>query len=250
MKTSPDAPASHQHPDAPPHAHGRDSQGRFVMGNPGGPGNPYYRRQAELKRRLLESVTDADVLSVLRVLLGLARSGDLAAIKLFLEYTVGKPTKEVDPDKVDLHEWQLHQQTPRLGQVGELMSQGIETERANQVARDVVPIVGACHLQTISQHLRAGTDLDGTHLAPPLEETPPAPDRNGGKRNSASARCMTAGVPPAAPLGDNGAGPTFAEMFADVVRAVHSVENGPERALRWWRDRDTDADRQTEPDPR
>jgi hypothetical protein len=54
-----------------------------------------------------------DILSVLRVLLGLARSGDLAAIKLFLEYTVGKPSAAVDPDQVDLHEWQLQRQTPR-----------------------------------------------------------------------------------------------------------------------------------------
>jgi hypothetical protein len=252
MNTSPHATASHQHPDAPPShaASGRDSQGRFTTGNPGGPGNPYYRRQAELKRQMLAHVTDVDVMSVMRVLLGLARSGDLAAIKLFLEYTVGKPTKEVDPDQVDLHEWQLQQQTPRLGQVGELMSQGIETERANQVAREVVPIVGAWHLQTISQHLRAGTDAEGSQVAPPLEEVAPAADRNGGKRNGTSARCMAAGVPPAVATGDNGAKPTFAEMFAQVVRAVHSVENGPERALRCLRDSQRGADQPADPDSR
>jgi hypothetical protein len=250
MNASANATAPHQHPDAPPHANGRDSHGRFTTGNPGGPGNPYYRRQAELKRQLLESVTDVDILSVMRVLLGLARSGDLAAIKLFLEYTVGKPTKEVDPDKADLHEWQLHQQTPRLAQVGELMAQGIETERANQVAREVVPIVGACHLQTISQHLRAGTDAEGRQVAPPLEEVAPAVDRNGGKRPGASARCMAAGVPPAVATGDNGARPTFAEMLATVVRAVHSVENGPERALRWCRNNGADRERPAEPDSR
>jgi hypothetical protein len=99
---------------------------------------------------------------------------------------------EVGYDQVDLHEWQLRQQTPRLSQLGELMSQRIETAAANQVAREVVSVVSACHLQTISQHLRAGTDLDGTPLAPPLEETPPAPDRHGGKRNSASARSPVA----------------------------------------------------------
>jgi hypothetical protein len=88
-------------------ANGRDANGRFTNGNPGGPGNPYYRRQAHLKRMVLECVTDADVQSVLQVLLGLARSGDLAAIKLFLEYTVGKPAKELDPDREELHEWGL-----------------------------------------------------------------------------------------------------------------------------------------------
>jgi hypothetical protein len=229
---------------------GRDANGRFARGNPGGPGNPYYRRQAELKRMMLESVTDVDVLSVLRVLLGLARTGDLAAIKLFLEYTVGKPSKEVDPDKADLHEWGLHRQTPRLPQVGELMAEGIETREANRVARDVVPIVGACHLKTISQHLRSGTDLDGEQVCPPLEEVHPAAATNGGKRPSASARRMAAGVRAAEETGDNGGPPSLNELFAEVVRAVHSVENGPEQVFACLRDAEADLNQRAEPDSR
>jgi hypothetical protein len=114
----------------------------------------------------------------------------------------------------------------------------------------VVPLVGACHLQTISQHLRTGTDLEGHQVAPPLEELPPAADHNGGKRNGASARRMAAGVPPAAPTEDNRAEPTFAEMFADVVRAIQSVQNGPERAPHGWRERVPDAERPAGPDSR
>jgi hypothetical protein len=184
---------------------GRDATGRFTKGNPGGPGNPYYRRQAELKRMLLASVTDADIQSVMQVLLGLARGGDLAAIKLFLEYTVGKPSKEVDPDREELHEWQLQQQTPRLEQVLDVMAHSIETPRANQVTRDMVAIVGDCHLKTIGQHIRQGTGYDGRQIAPPLEEVGAATDTDGSKRPSASARRMAAGVPPAVPTGDIGA---------------------------------------------
>ena len=115
---SPDATVRPTPPDAPPHADdGRDSQGRFSKGNPGVPGNPYYRRQAQLKRMMLEAVTDVDMLSVMRVLLGLARTGDLAAIKLFLESAVGRSNATVDSDKTDLHEWELKQQTPKLEQV-------------------------------------------------------------------------------------------------------------------------------------
>jgi hypothetical protein len=88
--------------------------------------------------------------------------------------------------------------------VAELMAQGIETPRANQVARDVVPIVGDCHLQPLGQHLRDGTDYKGRPIAPPLEEAPPATDPNGGKRPSASARRMAAGVPPTVPTADIG----------------------------------------------
>ena len=238
----------HLQPDVTSHADtGRDSAGRFVKGNAGGPGNPYYRRQAQLKRLLLECVTDEDVLSVLRVLLDLARTGDLAAIKLFLEYTVGKPTKEVDPDKEEQHEWQLQQQTPRLQEVLELSANGIEPARANQVTRELVPIVGDCQLKTFSQHLRQGTDYEDQQIAPPLEEAPP-PEPNGSKRPSASARYRTAAVPPTVPTEDNGDKPDLNELFAEVVRAVHSVENVPERATHEWRNGDPAADRPTAPD--
>jgi hypothetical protein len=220
------ATAPHPQPDTPPLPTdtGRDSQGRFTKGNPGGPGNPYYRRQAQLKRLLLASVTDADVQSVMQVLLGLARGGDLAAIKLFLEYTVGKPTQEVDPDKEELHEWHLQQQTPRLEQVLDVMANSIESPRANQVTRDMVALVGDCHLKTIGQHIRQGTGYDGRQIAPPLGEAPSATDTNGGKRSSASARRMAAGVQPTVPTGDNGADQAQAwnemreEDLADAVQ--------------------------------
>jgi hypothetical protein len=208
---------------------GRDAAGRFAKGNPGGPGNPYYRRQAELKRLMLESVTDTDVLSVMQVLLGLARGGDLVAIKLFLEYTVGKPSKEVDPDKEELHEWQLQQQTPRLVQVMETMTHSIETPRANQVVRDMVPIVGSCHLKTLSQHLRQGTDYEGRQIAPPLEEVQPPADPNGDKRPSASARRMAAGVGPTVQSWDNGKWDEAAWnqwLDEEAVRAVQTGEIG------------------------
>src|SRR5262249_26870752 len=164
---------------------GRDATGRFAKGNPGGPGNPYYRRQAQLKRILLESVTEEDVQSVVQVLLGLAKSGDLAAIKLFLEYTVGKPSKDVDPDREELHEWQLQQRTRRGEQVRDVMANSTEAPRANQVTRDMVGIVGDCHLKTIGKHTRDAPGYDGKQIAPPLDPAPPPPDRNGGKRPSA-----------------------------------------------------------------
>jgi hypothetical protein len=208
---------------------GRDATGRFAPGNPGGPGNPYYRRQAQLKRLLLESVSEEDMQSVLQVLLGLAKSGDLAAIKLFLEYTVGKPAKDVDPDKEELHEWQLQQQTPRLEQVMDVMAHSIETPRANQATRDMVAIVGDCHLQALGKHLRDGTNYDGRQIAPPLEPTLPGADPNGGKRPSAAARRMAAGVLPTVPTGDN-RGDTVAawndRLDTELARAVQTGDIG------------------------
>jgi hypothetical protein len=227
MNASPDAAVPHTH-DAPPSQadSGRDASGRFTKGNPGGRGEPYYRRQAQLKRVMLETVTEDDVRSVMQVLLGLARGGDPAAIKLLLAYTVGKPCKEVDPDGADLHEWGLHRQTPRLGEVGGLMAEGIQTCEANRVARDVVPIVGACHLQTLSLHLRSGTDLDGEQVCTPPKAAPPA-EPNGGKRPCGSARRMATGLQAADSMGDNGGseGRAWNEMrHEDLADAVQTGE--------------------------
>jgi hypothetical protein len=229
------APAPPPHADAPPPTDtGRDRQGRFTKGNPGGPGNPFYRRQAELKRQLLAQVTDADVQSVMIVLLGLARSGDLAAIKLFLAYTVGKPGREVDPDQEEQHEWQLQQQTPRLEQVLEVASAGIEPARANQVTRELVDIVGDCQLRTLRQQLQANAERAENPPPPAPAETPPAPDANGRNRPGASARRMAAGIPPTVQTEDNGAAPDLDALLADVVQAAKAVDNGPEGTPGWW----------------
>ena len=42
-----------------------------------------------------------------------AMGGDLAAIKLLFHYVLGKPTESVDPDRLDLDEWQKLQETAR-----------------------------------------------------------------------------------------------------------------------------------------
>ena len=38
----------------------RDDKGRFLPGNPGGPGNPYAKRTAHIRRVVLEAVSDRD----------------------------------------------------------------------------------------------------------------------------------------------------------------------------------------------
>src|SRR6266851_6060322 len=204
---------------------GRDSNGRFTKGNPGGPGNPYYRRQAELKRGMLDFVTDVDVNSVVRVLLGLARGGDLAAIKLFLEYTIGKPNDTVDPDKVDLHEWQIEKQTPKLVEVTELMATGVEPELASMATRDMANIVGACHIGAIGRQLMSGVDSNGEQVIPPLGEDGADTDRKPSKRRSASARKMSAGVHSTDQTGDN-SGESDAWTEEEAARTVPTGEIG------------------------
>ena len=70
---------------------GRTSNGQFAAGNRGGPGNPHNRRVAELRKVLLGCLADDDLREVTSKLIELAKEGDLAAIKLLLAYTLGKP---------------------------------------------------------------------------------------------------------------------------------------------------------------
>jgi hypothetical protein len=85
----------------------RNTNGTFAKGNPGGPGNPFGRRVAALRSKLLSCITDEDMTVATAQLIKLVRDGDLAALKLFYQYSVGKPAATVDPDRVDIDEANL-----------------------------------------------------------------------------------------------------------------------------------------------
>jgi hypothetical protein len=92
---------------------GRDARGRFIPGNKGGPGNPFARKVAELRKTLVNFVTEDDMKHIAFVLKERAMGGELAAIKLLFQYILGKPTEAIDPDRLDVDEWQKLQETAR-----------------------------------------------------------------------------------------------------------------------------------------
>jgi hypothetical protein len=94
---------------------GRDVQGRFRPGNQGGPGNPFARKVAALRKTLLDSVSEQDLKEMVEALKLKARQGDTAAIKLLWQYCVGKPDSPKDPDRMDADEWQRLQEM-RVGE--------------------------------------------------------------------------------------------------------------------------------------
>ncbi|HEY1859535.1 MAG TPA: hypothetical protein VGG61_04230 [Gemmataceae bacterium] len=100
------------HPTSPSGRSGREASGRFAKGNTGGPGNPFARKTAALRRAFCEAVTEDDVRSLAQQLLVKAREGDLAAVKVLFAYAIGRPTEAVDPDTLDLDEWQLFLRNP------------------------------------------------------------------------------------------------------------------------------------------
>jgi hypothetical protein len=56
---------------------GRDKQGRFIVGNSGGTGNPHAKQVALLRGALLSAVTPEDLHDVIRVLIEKALSGNV-----------------------------------------------------------------------------------------------------------------------------------------------------------------------------
>jgi hypothetical protein len=91
-------------------SNGRDERGRFAEGNAGGPGNPFARQTAALRRALCQTVSTEDVQAVTLRLIEQAKGGDVAAARLLFAYAIGRPAEVVDPDLLDVQEWQVHRQ--------------------------------------------------------------------------------------------------------------------------------------------
>jgi hypothetical protein len=132
---------------------GRDAQGRFIPGNPGGPGNPYGRRVAELRKIMLECVTDSEMRIIVGELMVQAKCGKLAAIKLLFQYILGKPVQAPNPDAVDVDEIDLYRRAPRLEDVGEVVNHKVGAQAAVELFNALVPVTGEVHVQTFRKVL-------------------------------------------------------------------------------------------------
>src|SRR5258706_1196169 len=69
---------------------GRDGKGRFTAGNKGGPGNPFSRQVAALRRAVGSFVSEDDLKHIVFVVKTRAEGGDMAAAKLPFPYVLGK----------------------------------------------------------------------------------------------------------------------------------------------------------------
>src|SRR5437899_6431013 len=115
-------------PAAQTPADGHDAKGRFARGNPGGPGNPYARQVAQLRKVILNRLTEEDLLAVTEALLAKAKEGRVGAAKLLLAYALGKPASSPDPDRLDGQE--LAHFKDKIETVREVHEVAAETERA------------------------------------------------------------------------------------------------------------------------
>jgi len=131
----------------------READGRFAKGNPGGPGNPFARRTAALRRAFCEAVTEEDIWLLARQLLVKAREGDLTAAKVLFAYTIGKPVDAVDPDTLDLDEWQLFLRNPADIQEMVRVLHGMPTSLACTLLRLMLPNTESTFKKDVTQML-------------------------------------------------------------------------------------------------
>ena len=155
-------------PDGQPAARSREfhgSTGRFAMGNPGGPGNPYARKAAEFKKRFQACVKQEDIdLAYEKIAEGM-RAGDKFFTKLFMEYVVGKTKKEVEPDRVDAHEWHVAKETVvTSGELAEVMGAPLMKNNLMQT-RMFRPLLSDLKMNEFATMIRDGK-LPGTKPAP------------------------------------------------------------------------------------
>src|SRR5262249_13271318 len=91
----------------PPRDPWRDQLGRYLPGNPGGPGNPAAREMAALRAYLRAFITKEMFDHVLTTLWSLSVKGNVGALKLFLLYFCGQPDRSVDCDRLEIEELKL-----------------------------------------------------------------------------------------------------------------------------------------------
>lgn len=89
-----DDPQPTQNP-SPTDSNGRDSRGRFGIGNKAAKGNPHQRRVQAYISAQYETEPE-QVRDVMKAMYAAAMGGDVAAMKEFLNRTVGKVPEPVD----------------------------------------------------------------------------------------------------------------------------------------------------------
>ena len=88
MTTQTDGPSTSE-------SNGRDDQGRFLPGKPGGPGNPHAAAVGACRSVMAASMTADDLQEVFGTLVREAKAGEPWAVKELLNRCLGRPTQAV-----------------------------------------------------------------------------------------------------------------------------------------------------------
>ena len=96
---------------------GRTAKGTFAAGNKCARGNPTARKMAALRSALLADLDEERMRKLGKRLYDAAMAGNWLAMKLLLQYAIGKAPEAVDADRLDLEEWRILDAAPTIPQV-------------------------------------------------------------------------------------------------------------------------------------
>jgi hypothetical protein len=198
-------PSSSHHRDKPPRSdagaspqEGRSANGRFAKGNPGGPGNPFARQVAAMRQEFFTAVTGEDIAAIARVMIEKAKEGDVAAARIVLQYTLGKPAATVDPDRLDEMEWEQWQRE-KASADSDKVWMGMHASTASTIARTIVPVMQKEHFAEIYHQLQEREEERLEDESDEWEEDDDPQPATSAKPQAANRRAETPAKAPPAP---------------------------------------------------
>jgi hypothetical protein len=107
---------------------------------------------------LRTTISDEEMVDIIRVLVDKAKNGDTSAAKILLSYKIGKPAPAPNPDQIDRDEWEHYQKdTINLQEVQQVLS-SLPAKVGNDIARTALPIVTKARVQQLTASLGAGLE--------------------------------------------------------------------------------------------
>lgn len=190
----------------------RTNRGHFQRGNTGGPGNPFARQMALLRKAALEAANQERMRTVMDTLYQMAVDRNLAAMKLWLQYTMGKPTDAVDCGGVECDEADPAPASHEVGASDAPLPGGPESE----VRHDVAPPVPLEQRADSIEPGSHGVTIDNGSNGETVPNAEPAPDGSGEPIASEANAAPPIGNASNGPLAPAAACPTL-PMPADAV---------------------------------
>jgi hypothetical protein len=179
---------------------------------------------AALRQAMLDVVKPDDLQAIIVRLVLAAQQGDVAAAKLVLAYTLGKPGPSVDPDLLDLHEWALWQQMPVPNEALAPLLGSLQVPLACTLVRTILPLMQSSIAGQLAQHLDPAAPAADTAQEQPKPPCPPSEAVAvpvAGLEGAARRAAPASPCPPAAPAGQ----PTRKEP--KVKREARGNPHGP-----------------------
>ena len=184
MSTTPQVPVA----AAPPQ---QDAKGRFVRGNAGGPGNPFGRRVAELRKIIVETLNDAEMLAITLAMIARAKAGDVAAARLLFQYALGKPAKAVEPDRIDIDEFNLREDAAIPATEWASILNRFPADSINQLVGEAQPRLEQEHIAAIVTGMKTDHSTPASRRAARKEAKRLRRQANAPSPNGADGRAKT-----------------------------------------------------------